>query len=112
MWTKDDYQEHMLSYLGGVQTVVETLESPIGRGGLVELYENLDTSLERLWRLIRASDTDWERFRFPLEASFDDLLRAFYRVVLYSGEPAFAEVRRGQRKYMFKEWAETLLTKG
>ncbi len=112
MWTKDDYQEHMLGYLSSVQTAVETLKSPIRSGDLVELYENLDASLERLWRLIRAGDTDWERFRFPLEASFDDLLRVFYRAALYSGEPAFAEVRRGQRKYLFKEWAETLLTKG
>jgi len=98
MWTKDDYQEHMLGYLDGVQTSVETLESPIGHGDLVELYENLDTSLERLWRLIRARDTDWERFRFPLEASCDNLLRTFNRMVLRGGKAAFAEVRRDQRK--------------
>lgn len=100
MWTKDDYQEHMLGHLGDLQSAVETLESPIGRGNLIELYENLDTSLERLWRLISANDTEWERFRFPLEASCDDLLRAFYRVGLYSGETVFAEGRKRQRKYV------------
>ena len=96
MWTKDDYQEHMLGYLDDLQTAVETLEPPVRRGNLSELYENLETSLERLWRLIRANDNDWERFRFPLEASCGDLLGAFYREVLYSGEPVSPGGKRGQ----------------
>lgn len=100
MWTKDDYQEHMLGHLGDVQTVVETLESPIRGGDLVDLYRSLDTSLERLWRLIKAGDADWEAFRFPLEASCDELLSTFYRV-LYSGEPEFVAERRNQRTYLF-----------
>jgi hypothetical protein len=86
MRTKDSYQEHMLGYLVGVQTEIERLERSrqIRRSDLVELYANLDTAQDYLWRVIRASDRDWERFRFVLEANCEDLLRAFYRVVLSS----------------------------
>ncbi len=113
MWTKDYYQELMLGYLGSVQTEIGALEhSRIRRGDLIELYEHFDLSQEHLWRIIRASDTDWERFRFTLEASCGDLLQAFYRVAPSAREPAFAEVRTGQRKYLFKEWDEPLRAKG
>jgi hypothetical protein len=35
---------------------------------------DLDSTFEYLWRLIGASDTDWEWYRYPLEASCDELL--------------------------------------
>ncbi len=82
----------MLGYLGGVQTDIELLEQlRIRRHDLIELYNDLDLTLERLWRLIGASDADWERFRFTLEASCDELLRAFYRVPRSSGRLRGAE---------------------
>ena len=93
MRTKDSYQEHMLGYLGGVQTEIELLgQSRIRRNALLELYHDLDIALERLWRLIGASDTDWEQFRFTLEASCDDLLRAIYRVLRSTGRLSEAEL--------------------
>ena len=81
MWVKDYYQEQMLGYLDWVQTEIEHLEQTrIRRNDLDELYDDLEIALERLWRLIRASDRDWERFRYVLESSCDELLQAFYRV--------------------------------
>jgi hypothetical protein len=85
MWTKDFYQETMLGYLDGVEAEIEALEQTrVTHGDLIELYENLDIALERLWRVIRASDADWEQFRFPLEANCEDLLRGYYRVLHHS----------------------------
>src|SRR6185503_9310722 len=45
-----------------------------------EFYTDLDIASERLWRLIKANDADWEGFRYTLEASCDELLCTFYRV--------------------------------
>ena len=81
MWTKDDYQEHMLGYLSEVQSEIERLtRSSLQYHDLDDLYTDLDIASERLWRLIGARDVDWEGLRDPLEVSCDDLLRAFYRV--------------------------------
>lgn len=74
MWTKESYQEHMLGYLYGVETQIEALEQSPSEIRL--LYRILDRALDRLWRLIMASDTEWEWFRFALEVSCDDLLDA------------------------------------
>ena len=80
MWTKDYYQEQMLGYLDWVQTEIEQLEEKrMRRNDLDELYDYLEIALDRLWRLIRASDVDWEGFRYTLEASCDELLGAFFR---------------------------------
>ena len=81
MWQKEDYQEHMLGYLGWVQTEIErTEQARIHRNDLDQLYEELEIALEQLWRLISASEGDWERFRYPLELSCDSLLRRFYGI--------------------------------
>ena len=81
MWAKDYYQEQMLGYLGWVQTEIERLEQTrIRRNDLDELYDDLEITPERLWRLIRASDRDWEGSRYMLEVSCDELLHALYRV--------------------------------
>ena len=81
MWQKDDYQEHMLGYLGWIQTEIErTEQARIRCNDLDQLYEELEIALERLWRLIRSTEVDWERFRYPLELSCDSLLRRFYRI--------------------------------
>jgi hypothetical protein len=78
MWTKDDYQEHMLGYLSGVQADIERLgHSSLQRHDLNEFYIDFDIASERLWWLIESSDTKWEEFRYPLEASCDVLLRSF-----------------------------------
>ena len=95
MWQKDDYQEQMLGYLGTVQTEIEQLTRfRFRRRDLNELYTDLDITLEQLWRLIRASDLDWETFRFPLESSCDELLHAVSRLprndaFSFSAEAAF-----------------------
>lgn len=81
MWQKEDYQEHMLGYLGGLQTEIERTEpTRIRWNDLDQVYEELEIALEQLWRLISASEVDWERFRYPLELSCDSLLRRFYRI--------------------------------
>jgi hypothetical protein len=81
MWTKDDYQEHMLGYLGGIQGELERLTYPsLQQHNLNEIRTDLDIASERLWWLIKSSDADWEGFRCPLEASCDQLLRTLYRV--------------------------------
>jgi hypothetical protein len=81
MWTKDDYQEHMLSYLGEVRAEIERLpDSSLQEHDLNELLADLDIASELLWWLIRSSDADWEGIRSPLEASCDALLHIFYRV--------------------------------
>ena len=80
MWTKDVYQEQMLAYLEDVEVEIEQLtDSHFQRHDLTELYVELDIAIKRLWRLIGASDVDWEGFRGLLEASCDELLQAFYR---------------------------------
>jgi hypothetical protein len=97
MWQKDDYQEHMLGYLSWVQTEIERIEQArIRRNDLDQLYEELEVALDRLWRLIWASDVDWEGFRYTLEASCDELLQAFYRVphtgyLIFSVSPTMTE---------------------
>jgi hypothetical protein len=79
MWIKDSYQEQMLGYLDGVQTEIELLaQSRLRRNELVELSTDLDIASEQLWQLIEATDVDWERYRFTLEASCDELLHIFY----------------------------------
>jgi hypothetical protein len=81
MWPKEDYQEHMLGYLDGLQIkFAQLICSHVRQHDFNEFYANLDITSECLWRLIAASDADWEGFRYPLEASCDELLRAFYRV--------------------------------
>lgn len=70
----------MLGYLDWAQTEIEQLEEKhIQYKDLDELYDYLEIALDRLWRLIRATDVDWEAFRCTLEASCDELLGAFYR---------------------------------
>jgi hypothetical protein len=82
MWQKDNYQEQMLGYLGAVQTEIEQLgRFRLRQHDLNELYTDLELTIEQLWRLIRASDREWEKFRFPLERSCDELLRVFDRVL-------------------------------
>lgn len=78
MWQKDDYQQQMLSYLGEMETDIKRL-SYARPSELNELYAYLDATVEGLWRLIAASDVDWEGFRSPLEISCDRLQRAYYR---------------------------------
>lgn len=81
MWTKDDYQEHMLGYLAGVQAQIDHLSYlRILQHDLNGLHTELDNTSELLWWLIDASDEDWEELRNPLEASCDELLRALHRV--------------------------------
>ena len=81
MWPKSDYQEHMLSYIDEVQNEIERLaDSRLYRHELQKLYIDLDIVSDRLWRLIGASDIDWESLRYTLEASCDELLRAFHAV--------------------------------
>ncbi len=85
MWTKEYYQETLLGYLGFVQTQIEALErSRVKRGDITELYADIDTALERLWRIIRASDTDWEAYRCLSEESCEQLLFALSRVQLHA----------------------------
>ena len=80
MWPKDDYQEQMLGYLAGMQTKIERFaDSRHQRHDLSELYADLDIASQRLWRLIGATDLDWEDFRNSLEVGCDELLRVFYR---------------------------------
>lgn len=79
MWTKDDYQEHMLGYIDGVRSEFERLvQSSFPQYDLNAFYTDLDTTFECLWRLIGARDADWEGFRYPLEASCARLLRALH----------------------------------
>lgn len=81
MWPKDDYQEHMLGYLGEIQTGIDQLAcSRLQRHELNLLYSDLDITSERLWQLIGARDDEWELCRFSLEASCDRLLRGFNHV--------------------------------
>jgi hypothetical protein len=81
MWPKEDYQEHMLSYLEGVRIEFELLvHSHVQQYNLNEFYTNLHITFECLWQLIAASDVDWEGFRYPLETSCDKLLCAFHHV--------------------------------
>jgi hypothetical protein len=76
MWTKDVYQEQVLGYLSDVETEIEQLaHSRIQQHDLRELYIDLDMVAKRLWRLIGASDMDWEGLRYPLETSCDRLQR-------------------------------------
>jgi hypothetical protein len=81
MWAKDDYQEHMLGYLGEMRVEIERLPLSSGQQhDLNELLTDLDIASELLWWLIESSDADWEGVRYPLEASCSELLRTFYRV--------------------------------
>jgi hypothetical protein len=81
MWTKDDYQDHMMGYLDGVRTEIERLARASRQWrNLDEFYSDLDFAFECLQRLIKAGDTEWEAFRYTLEASCDVLLRGLYRV--------------------------------
>lgn len=83
MWIKDNYQEHMLGYLGEVRAEIEGLtHSSLQPHDLSQLRADFDVASERLWWLIESSDADWEGFRSPLETSCDELLRTFYRVRL------------------------------
>jgi hypothetical protein len=86
MRTKDSYQEHMLGYLVGVETEIERLERlpHIQRSDLFDIYNKLDAALEYLWWIISSSEMEWELLRFNLEASCDDLLRGYYRILLRS----------------------------
>ncbi len=79
MWTKDDYQEHMLGYLGAVQIEIEQLAYHAQRQqrDLNAIYADLDATSTWLWRLIEANDEEWEFCRYALEASCDRLLRTF-----------------------------------
>ncbi len=82
MWTKDDYQEHMLGYLSDVQAEIEQIShSSPPQHNFNELLTHLDRVSERLWWLIESNDADWEGFRYPLEARCDELLRALHRMV-------------------------------
>ena len=78
MWPKDDYQEHMLGYLDGVRVEFERLV-PSPQRDRIEFYANLDSSLECLWQLIRASEVEWEAYRYPLETQCAELLRMLAR---------------------------------
>jgi hypothetical protein len=78
MWTKDDYQKHMLGYLDGVRIEIDRL-ARLQRHTIDEFYIQLDIALDCLLQLSLASDVEWERFRHILEASCDELLRTFYR---------------------------------
>lgn len=81
MWPKDNYQEQMLGYLNDLQSEIEQLaQARLRQQDLNTLYIDLDKVDKRLWRLIGASNEEWEAFRYALEASCDELLRAFYRV--------------------------------
>jgi hypothetical protein len=81
MWAKDTYQEQILGYLGEVETEIEQLAySRLSQHDLRDLYIDLDIVTKRLWRLIGATDVDWEGLRYPLETGFDQLQRAFYSV--------------------------------
>ena len=81
MWTKDDYQEHMLGYLGSVQAEIDRLaHTSLQQHDFNELRTDLDIASELLWWLIGSSDADWEGFRYLLEASCGDLLRALHHV--------------------------------
>ena len=83
MWPKDAYQEQMLGYLSEMETEIGQLaHSRLRQHELDELYTDLEITVEELWRLIGASDLDWEKFRSPLEISCDVLLRAFYHMQL------------------------------
>ena len=77
MWPKDDYQEHMLGYLDIARSEFERFGySHFQQHDLNEFYTNLDIANECLWKLIGASDVDWEEYRYPLETSCDELVRA------------------------------------
>lgn len=81
MWTKDIYQEQLLGYLGEVEAEIEQFaHARLQQHDLIELYVDLDIVTRRLWRLIGASDVDWERFRHPLETSCDQLQQDVYRI--------------------------------
>ena len=79
MWAKDDYQEHMLGYLGAVQIEIERMayHEQIQWDDLKAFYADLDATSTWLWQLIEASDGEWEMCRYALEASCDRLLRVF-----------------------------------
>lgn len=80
MWQKDDYQEQMLGYLDEVEAAIKQIaHARLRQYDVNQLYADFDTTVQRLWRLIAASDIDWEGFRYPLETSCDQLQRAFYR---------------------------------
>jgi hypothetical protein len=77
MWPKDDYQEHLLGYLGQLQNDIEQLAcSRLPQHELNILYTDLNLSLNHLWILIEARDDEWEHCRYALEASCDRLLHA------------------------------------
>src|SRR5262245_31468774 len=77
MWPKEDYQEHMLGYLLGLRMeFVQLIHAHVQQYDFNEFYASLDITSERLWQLIGASEVDWEGYRYPLEASCDELLCA------------------------------------
>ena len=81
MWPKEDYQEHMFGYLDGLRIEFEQIiHDHFQRHDFKEFYANLDTTSDCLWQLIGASDADWEGYRYPLEASCDELLRAMHQL--------------------------------
>ncbi len=79
MWPKDDYQEHMLGYLGALQIEIErlTYNAELQQRDLNTFYADLDATSTWLWRLIEMNDDEWEICRYALEASCDRLLRRF-----------------------------------
>lgn len=81
MWTKDDYQEHMLGYLVGVREEIECLShSNLNHHEIIKMLTQLDKAFQHLWWIIGSSDTDWERFRYVLEACCQELLHIIDRV--------------------------------
>ena len=80
MWTKDTYQEQMLSYLDAVAAEISQIAYARPRQHDINvLYAALDATVERLWLLIGASDVDWEWLRSPVEIGCDRLQRVLYR---------------------------------
>lgn len=81
MWQKDNYQEQMLGYLNEVEAEIEQIAHTRPRQiDINQLYDDLDTTTQWLWRLIAAGDIDWEGFRYTLETSCDRLQSAFYHI--------------------------------
>jgi hypothetical protein len=81
MWSKDAYQEQLIGYLHEVEIEIEQFaHSRIKQHDLRKLYIDLDTVTNRLWRLIGASDVEWESLRPPLEISCEQLQHDFYRI--------------------------------
>lgn len=104
MWTKDDYQEHMIGYLAGVRAEIERLtHANFRRHDLNELRAILDSTSELLWWLIEASDADWEERRNPLEASCDELLHTLQHVpcanVLTLESAVFHSIRSSHHRH-------------